>query len=51
LVDLELKKDVIKKKISEYKDDGYEKWETFKHNLSGDMDELGKALKGFITHS
>jgi len=31
LVDLELKKDVIKKKISEYKDDGYEKWETFKH--------------------
>ena len=51
LVDLELKKDEIKKKIDEYKEGGSEKWETFKRNLSGDMDELGKALKGFVTHS
>jgi len=51
LVDLELKKDGIKKKIGEYKEDGSEKWETFKQNLSGDMDELGKEFKGFVTHS
>jgi hypothetical protein len=49
LVDLELKKDEIKKKIGEYEEDGSENWETFKHELNHDLEELGTALKSFAT--
>lgn len=49
--DLELKKNEIKKKIEGFKTDGSEKWDSFKHKLNDDLEELGKALKGFTTHS
>ena len=49
--ELELKKNEIKKRIEEYKSDGSERWDSFKHKLNHDLEELGKALKGFTTHS
>jgi DNA anti-recombination protein RmuC len=47
IAQLELKKNEIAKKIEGYKSDGSEKWDTFKHKLNHDLEELGKALKGF----
>jgi hypothetical protein len=49
IAQLELKKNEIAKKIEDYKSDGSEKWDTFKHKLNHDIEELGKALKGFVT--
>lgn len=37
----------IKQRMSEYKDDGNEKWQSFKREFSHDMDELGESLKNF----
>jgi len=34
-----------KVKISKYKNDGNEKWESFKREFNYDMDELGQSLK------
>lgn len=51
IAQLELKKNEIVKKIEDYKSDGSEKWDTFKHKLNHDLEELGKALKGFVTHA
>ena len=48
---LELRKDKIKKKIEEYNAEGTEQWDSFKLKLNHDLDELGKALKGFVTKS
>ena len=42
---LEQKNADIKKKMDDYKDDGKEKWQTFKAEFSRDMDELGQAFK------
>lgn len=39
------------KKIEEFKADGTEKWDSFKHKLNHDLEELGTALKGFTTHA
>ena len=47
LAGLEQKNSDMKKKLDEYKEDGKEKWTSFKNEFSHDMDELGKALKGF----
>lgn len=49
IVEIEAKKTEIQKRLSEYRADGTEKWETFKHKLNHDLEELGKALKGFTT--
>ena len=46
-----LRKNEIKKRIEEYKSDGSEKWDSFKHKLNHDLEELGKALKGFTAHA
>jgi len=51
MAELELRKDKIKKKIEEYNAEGTEHWDSFKHKLNHDLDELGRALKGFVTKS
>jgi 23S rRNA C2498 (ribose-2'-O)-methylase RlmM len=47
--ELESKKNTIKKKIEEYNVNGTEKWDSFKQKLNHDLEELGKAFKGFVT--
>jgi cell division septum initiation protein DivIVA len=49
MAELEAKKNEIQKKLSEYRADGTEKWDSFKQNLNQDLEELGKALKNFTT--
>ena len=49
MVALELRKNKIKKKLEIYNIEGTENWDSFKHKLNHDLDELGKALKGFAT--
>jgi predicted nucleic acid-binding Zn-ribbon protein len=48
---VELRKNKIKKKIEEYNAEGTENWDSFKHKLNHDLEELGTALKGFVTKS
>ncbi len=48
---LELRKNKIKKKIEEYNAEGTENWDSFKLKLNHDLEELGTALKGFVTKS
>ncbi len=50
LSELELKRNDMKKKMDAFKADGTEKWKAFKHKLNHDLEELGKALKGFSVH-
>ncbi len=45
LVELENKNNDLKKKLADYKDDGQDKWISFKNEFNHDMDELGKAFK------
>jgi len=35
----------MKIKIDEYKEEGNEKWESFKREFNHDMDEIGNSLK------
>ena len=51
MVALELRKNKIKKKIEEYNAEGTENWDSFKHKLNHDLEELGLALEGFVTKS
>ena len=51
ITELELRREKIKKRIEEYKSDGSEKWESVKHKLNHDLEELGKTLKGFTMHT
>jgi len=51
MAELELRKNKIKKKIEEYNAEGTEKWDSFKHKLNHDLEELSTALKGFVTKS
>lgn len=44
---LEEKNSEMKIRMSEYKEDGGEKWQSFKIEFNHDMDELGKSLKDF----
>jgi len=46
---LEQKNQAIKVKLSEYKSEGKDKWESFKREFNHDMEELGNALKEFAT--
>lgn len=48
---LELRKNKIKKQIEDFNSEGNENWDLFKHKLNHDLEELGKALKGFVTKS
>lgn len=47
----ELRKNKLKKQIEEYNSEGTENWDAFKHKLNHDLEELGTALKGFVTKS
>jgi F0F1-type ATP synthase membrane subunit b/b' len=49
IADLEQKNSDMKKQIDDYKADSKENWAIFKEKFSHDMDELGKAFKGFVT--
>jgi uncharacterized coiled-coil protein SlyX len=51
LVELEQKTNDMKKKLEKYKEEGIDKWDSFKHKFNSDMDELGKALKNFTVKS
>ena len=51
MAELELRKNKIKKKLEVYNMEATENWDSFKHKLNHDLDELGKALKGFTTKS
>jgi prefoldin subunit 5 len=48
---LEVRKNKIKKQIEEYNSEGAENWDSFKKKLGHDLEELGTALKGFVTKS
>lgn len=48
---LELRRSKIQMKIEEYNAEGSENWDSFKHKLNHDLEELGTALKGFVTKS
>ena len=49
VVVLEQKNIELKKKISEYKYEGKDKWEEFKREFNHDMDIIGKTLKDLFT--
>jgi nitrogen regulatory protein PII-like uncharacterized protein len=49
--DLEQKNIVLKNKLADYKDEGPDKWTSFKTEFSHDMDALGKALKDFTLNN
>ena len=45
IADLEIKNEAMKVKVRDYKDEGSEKWESFKREFNHDMDELGASIK------
>lgn len=45
IAELEQQNKAMKAKLNEYKDEGKEKWETFKAEFTHDMDKLGIAFK------
>ncbi len=47
VAELEQKNRDLKSKLADYKDEGKDKWEAFKQEVSSDLDGLGKALKDF----
>jgi proline dehydrogenase len=49
IADLEQKNSDMKKELDIYKAESKENWAVFKVKFSHDMDELGKAFKGFVT--
>jgi len=51
MVALELKKNKTKNKIEEYNAEGTENWDSLKHKLNHDLEELSIALVGFVTKS
>jgi uncharacterized lipoprotein YajG len=47
LAELQKRNSDLKIKLDNYKEDGTDKWQTFKTEFKSDMDELGKAFAGF----
>jgi hypothetical protein len=45
LVELESKNNELKKKLANFKNDGQDKWDSFKNEFNHDMNKLGKAFK------
>ena len=45
IADLEQKNSNMRIKMNEYKEEGNDKWESFKREFNHDMDELGQSLK------
>ena len=48
LAALEQKNNLLKKKLNDFNDDEIDKWNSFKTEFSGDMNDLGTALKNFV---
>jgi uncharacterized protein HemX len=51
IVVLEQKNKTLKQKMDDYKADTNKDWQLFKTEFNKDMDELGLALKNFVTES
>lgn len=51
VVKLEQKNAEMKQRMFDYKEDGNEKWQSFKREYNHDMDELGSALKDFMVNN
>jgi hypothetical protein len=49
--EIEMKNMEMKRKLAEFKQDGSDKWKSFKTEFSRDMDELGKALKDLTVNN
>jgi len=49
IAELESKNAAMKVRITDYKDDGKDKWQSFRTEFNRDMDELGNSLKNFNT--
>ncbi len=45
IADLEARNEAMKVKVGVYKEEGNEKWQSFKDEFNHDMNELGDALK------
>lgn len=48
IAELEKKNSDMKKRLDEYKADSKEHWEKFRTEFGADMNNLGKAFKGFV---
>lgn len=51
LAELELKSELLKIKLTDFKDDETDKWESFREEFRNDMDDLGLAIKNFTVKS
>lgn len=51
IADLEAKNQAMKVKVRDYKDEGDEKWKSFKEEFNHDMNELGDALKDLTVNN
>lgn len=49
--DIEEKNSALRIKMNEYKEEGNDKWESFKREFNHDMDELGQSLKDLTTNN
>ncbi|MCB2196429.1 MAG: hypothetical protein KQH79_11265 [Bacteroidetes bacterium] len=48
LAELEQKNTDLQKKLSDFNEEQVENWDSFKEEFSGDMNDLGTALKNFV---
>ncbi|MBI9069195.1 MAG: hypothetical protein JEZ09_18000 [Salinivirgaceae bacterium] len=48
---LETKNNELKAKLNEFKDNGQEKWVSFKKEFNHDLDEMGKAIKDIAVNN
>lgn len=51
IADLEQKNSNMRTKLNDYKEEGKDKWESFKREFNHDMDELGSALKDLANNN
>lgn len=49
--DLETKNSDMRKKMTDYKDESNEKWQSFQTEFNRDMDELGAAIKNLTINN
>jgi len=49
--ELEQKNSDMKKRMVDYKEDGNDKWQSFKSEFNHDMDELGNSLNDFFVNN
>ncbi|OFY96493.1 MAG: hypothetical protein A3K10_06490 [Bacteroidetes bacterium RIFCSPLOWO2_12_FULL_31_6] len=51
IANLQIRNDALKAKMDEYKEDGKDKWESFKREFNHDMDELGQSITGLVNNN